>query len=217
MSDIFHEIDEDLRREQFRKIWAKYGNLILVVALLIVLGVGGWRAWQWQQSKVAAEAGASFEAAVALSEQNKPTEAEAAFTRLAAEGPAGYQVLARLRAAEEAAVRDRAAGIKAFEAIAADGSLRALDRDLAAIRAAYLVIDSDSYDDFLKRLQPLTGESRPFRHTARELLALAAWRAKNEAAARQWIDTIMSDAGTPAGLRTRTNVLRALLPPAAKG
>ncbi len=69
----------------------------------------------------------------------------------------------------------------------------------------------------LKRLEPLAAPNRVFRHTARELLALSAFQAKNENAARQWIDTILSDATTPAGVRTRTDVLRALLPPAVKG
>ncbi len=98
MSDIFSEVDEDLRREQFRKIWERYGNLILAVAVLIVVGVGGWRGWQWYEGKLAGEAGARFEAAVTLGEQKKFTEAEAAFNQIAAEGPKGYKLLARLRA-----------------------------------------------------------------------------------------------------------------------
>lgn len=217
MSDIFSEVDEDLRREQFRRIWAKYGNLILAVAVIVVVGVGGWRAYQYWQGQIAAKAGAEFEAAVVLSDTAKHAEAEAAYAKIAADGPAGYKLLARLRAAEAKAAIDRTEGAKAFDAIAADGSLKQLDRDLAAIRAAYIVVDSSDFDAMLTRLKPLADESRPFRHSARELLAFSAWRAKNEAAARQWIDTILSDAGSPAGLRTRINVLRALLPPAAKG
>jgi hypothetical protein len=217
VSDIFSEVDEDLRREQFRKIWERYGNLILAVAVLIVVGVGGWRGWQWYEGKLAGEAGARFEAAVTLGEQKKFTEAEAAFNQIAAEGPKGYKLLARLRAADAAAARDRSESAKAFEAIAADNSLEQADRDLAAIRAAYIVADKATYDDMLKRLEPLAAPNRVFRHTARELLALSAFQAKNENAARQWIDTILSDATTPAGVRTRTDVLRALLPPAVKG
>jgi len=216
VSDIFNEVDEDLRRENLRKIWDKYGNWIFAAALVIVIGVGGWRGWQYWQGQLARTAGAEFEAAVTLSEAGKAAEAEVAFEKIAKDGPAGYRVLARLRAAETLASHDKESGVKAFDAIAADGALKPLDRDLAAIRAAYLLIDSLNYDALLARLQPLSAESRPFRHTARELLAFSAWRAKNETAARQWIDTILSDPSAPAGLRSRINVLRALLPPAAK-
>ena len=87
MSELFNEVDEDLRREQLKKIWEKYSLLIILVAVLIVGGVGGWRTYSYFEAKTAAEAGAAFDKASELSEQNKPAEAEAAFLKLAAEAP----------------------------------------------------------------------------------------------------------------------------------
>ena len=84
MSELFDEIDEDLRREQLKKIWDRYSTLIVAVAVLIIAGVGGWRGYEYFQAKKAAEAGSAFEAAVALADQNKYADAEAAFTKLAA-------------------------------------------------------------------------------------------------------------------------------------
>ena len=55
-----------------------------------------------------------------------------------------------------------------------------------------------------------------FRHTARELLALSAWRANDAAATRQWLDMIANDGETPPSLRSRAEALQALLPPVAK-
>ena len=55
-----------------------------------------------------------------------------------------------------------------------------------------------------------------FRHTARELLALSAWRANDAAATRQWLDLIANDGETPPSLRSRAEALQALLPPVAK-
>lgn len=217
MPDIVDEINEDLRREQARKVWEKYGSWIIALALVIVLGVGGWRAYDYWRARQAAQMGARFETAVALADEGKHAEAEAAFAGIVRDAPGGYDILARLRVAEEKAALDRAEGVKAFDAIAADTTLSRLHRDLAATRAALLLVDTAPYDEMVERMRPLTEEGRPFRHTARELLAFSAWRVKNETAARQWIDTILSDAGSPAGLRTRINVLRALLPPVANG
>src|SRR4051812_50204123 len=73
--------------------------------VLIVAAVGGWRAYQYVEAKKAAEAGAAFEKAAELSEQDKHAEAEAAFTELAAKPPSRYRTLARLRAAAEAGAR----------------------------------------------------------------------------------------------------------------
>ena len=38
MSDIFREVDEDLRRDQAVDLWKKYGSIFLSIAVLIVAG-----------------------------------------------------------------------------------------------------------------------------------------------------------------------------------
>ena len=68
----------------------------------------------------------------------------------------------------------------------------------------------------VQRLEPLAAPAATFRHTARELLALSAWRANDAAAARKWLDVIASDGETPPSLRSRAEALQALLPPVAK-
>ena len=110
MSELFDEVDEEVRRDQLKKLWDQYSIYIIAAALLIIAAVGGWRGYQYLEAKKAAEAGAAFDKAVELSEQNKHAEAEAAFTDLAAKAPSGYRMLARLRAAAEAANRDPQAG-----------------------------------------------------------------------------------------------------------
>ncbi|HEX7792133.1 MAG TPA: tetratricopeptide repeat protein [Afipia sp.] len=216
MSDVFNEIDEDLRREQLKKLWEKYSVFIVAGAILIIAAVGGWRGYQYFQAKQAAEAGSAFEAAVALSEQGKRAEAEAAFTKIASDGAKGYRVLARLRAAAEAATRDPQAAAKLYDGIAADSSVSASEQDLARVRSAGLLMETEPYEAIRQRLEPATGEGRTYRHTARELLALSAWRANDAVAARRWLDMIGNDASTPASMRGRAEALQALLPPAAK-
>jgi hypothetical protein len=216
VSELFDEVDEDVRRDQLKKVWEQYSIFIIAGAFLIVAAVGGWRGYQYLEAKKAAEAGAAFEKAVELSEQNKHAEAEAAFSELAAKAPAGYRMLARLRAAAEIASRDPQAAAKKYDDIAADTSVGAPERDLAKVRAAGLLVDSASYPSMLARLETATAPDATFRHTARELLALSAWRANDTAAARQWLDMIANDGETPSGLRSRAEALAALLPPVAK-
>ena len=216
MSEIFDEIDEDVRRDQLKKIWDQYSIYIVGGAFLIIAAVGGWRGYQYLEAKKAAEAGAAFDKASELSEQNKHTEAEAAFADLAAKAPSGYRTLARLRVAAEAASRDPQAAAKLYDDIAADRSVGAPEQDLARIRAAGLLLETSTYPDMLQRLEPATVPGATFRHTARELLALSAWRANDTTAARQWLDVIANDGETPASLRSRAEALQALLPPVAK-
>ena len=216
MSELFDEVDEDMRRDQLKKLWERYSIYIVALALLIIAGVGGWRGYQYFEAKKAAEAGAAFDKAVELSEANKHAEAETAFAELAAKAPWGYRILARLRTAAEVANRDKAAAAKMFDDIAADGSVGGPERDLARIRAAQLLLETTTYPNMRQRLEPATAAGATFRHSARELLALSAWRANDTAAARQWLDLIANDGETPASLRSRAEALQALLPPVAK-
>jgi hypothetical protein len=216
VSELFNEVDEDLRREQLRKIWEKYSLLIIAVAILIVVGVGGWRGYTYLEARKAGEAGAAFDRAAELAEQNKHAEAEAAFTKLAAEAPAGYRTLARLRAAAEAVSRDPQAAVKLYDEISADRTVPAPEQDLARIRAGSLLLETTPYEAMQTRLEPATTNTSTYRHSARELLALSAWKANNAVATRQWLDMMSNDAETPASLRTRAEALQALLPPATK-
>jgi hypothetical protein len=216
VSELFDEVDEDVRRDQLKKLWERYSIYIVAGALLIIAAVAGWRGYQYLEAQKAAEAGAAFDKASELSEQNKHAEAEAAFAKLAASAPSGYRTLARLRAAAEVASRDPQEAVKMYDDISADRGVDAIDRDLARIRSAGLLEDTASYPDMLRRLEPATAAGATFRHSARELLAFSAWRANDTAAARQWLDMIANDGETPQGLRSRAEALQALLPPVAK-
>jgi hypothetical protein len=216
VSELFDEVDEEVRREQLKKLWDRYSLYIVALALLVIACVGGWRGYQYLEAKKAAEAGDSFNKAVELSEQNKHAEAEAAFNDLAAKAPSGYRMLARMRAAAEVATHDPQAAAKMYDDIAADRSVGAEQRELAKIRAAGLLLEKATYPDMLARLEASAAPGATFRHTARELLALSAWRANDSTAARKWLDLIAGDGETPPSMRSRAEALQGLLPPVAK-
>ncbi len=215
MADIFHEVDEEVRREQLKKLWDRYSIYLVALAVLIVAAIGAWRGYEYWVAKRAAAAGAAFEAAGVLSEQGKYTEAEAAFAKVAADAPQGYRVLARIRAASALAQVKPADAIKAYDELSADASIGTTWQDLAAIRAGLLLVDTASLADMRRRLDPLAEPTRSFRHTARELLALSAWRSHDIPAARRYLDMIATDAESPIGTRARADVLSGLI--AAEG
>jgi hypothetical protein len=210
MSDIFQEVDEEVRRERLMQLWKRYGNFVVAAAVLIVLGVAGWRGYQWWEAKKAAEAGAAFNSAVVLADTGKPEEAEAAFARLASQGPAAYRLLARVREAGILAQRDPKAAVAAYDGIAKDAAAGRSFQDLAAVRAAALLVDTAPLTEITQRLEPLSKPDDPFRHSARELLALAAFKAGDKAAAKKWFDMIEGDAETPQALRGRIDMLMTL-------
>jgi hypothetical protein len=216
VADIFQEVDEEVRRERLKKLWERYGSYAIAGAVALVLAVAAWRGYEWWVAKQAAQFGDAFMAATKLSEDGKYAEAESAFARVAAEGTSNYRVLARLSQAGDLAATDRKAAVAAYDAIAADHSVAQPLRDLATIRSALLLVDTAPLSELSARLEPLTGPDGTFRHTARELLALAAWRNGDMSGARRWVDMIVADPETPESVRSRIGLLRALLPASAR-
>jgi len=216
VSDIFNEIDEEVRREKLQKLWDRYQSYIVGGAVLLLLLVAGWRLYQWWELKRAVEASAAFNAAMTLGTEGKHADAEAAFAKIAGNSTKGYRELARLQAAAEIAQRDPKAAVEAFDAIAADQRMPQPMRDLAAVRAGSLLVDSESYEKVRQRLEPAAAPDRAYRNSARELLALSAWRAGDAASARKWAAAIMSDPEATQGMRERVEMLLALTAADAK-
>lgn len=217
MSDIFHEVDEEVRREQLKQLWAKYGHFVIAACVLIVLAVGAWRGYQWWEAKKAVEASAKFDAASQLAEQGKFPEAERAFADLAREGTASYRTLARLREAAMLAERDPKAAVDSFDSIARDSSVGQPLQDLATIRAGMILVDTAPFSEMTQRLEPAAGVGAPFRNSARELLALSALRANDAAAVKRWTDLIINDVEARPDMKARAEMLATLATESGKG
>jgi hypothetical protein len=211
MTDIFREIEDDLRRDKYAKLFSRFGPALIILAVIFVIAVAGWRYWTYQQSQSAQAAGGRFEQALDLARDGKESEAEAILKDLAATAPVGYRDLARFRLAGEVGKRDAAAGAEAYDALANDTSLASSLRDLATLRAAILRIDTANRQDLEQKLTPLAAPGKPWRHTAREMLGLAALKANDYEAAGRWFDEIASDTEVPSGLRQRVDLYLALV------
>jgi hypothetical protein len=207
MTDIFDEVQEDIRRERMKKIWERWGVYIVAVAVLIVLAVAGWRGWQWYSQREAAAAGARFEAALTLARNDKSAEALKDLDAIAASAPGGYGLLARFRAAAETARKDPKAAVAAFDAIAGQGGVSVQVKDLAKLRAAMILLAQKDRAGVVAHAQALAAPGNPWRDSAREILALAAWQAGDLATTQKLAQEMVVDAQTPAGVRQRASIL----------
>ena len=46
MTDIFSEVEEDVRKERWEQLWKRYGVYVIGVATAVIVGVVGWQAWE---------------------------------------------------------------------------------------------------------------------------------------------------------------------------
>jgi len=211
MSDIFREVDEDLRREQVKKLWDRVGPYVIGAAILIVVATAGYRGWEYWRDRQAQATGDRFIAALQLSSEGKHDESIAALEAIVADGSGGYPVLARFRiAAEKAEAGDKAGAVAEFDSIAAENAPAEV-KTLARLRAALLVVDTASLSDLDARISDLAATGNIWRHAAREILGLAAWRTGDFAAAKKYFDDISVDQETPQDLRERAQLMLALI------
>ncbi|PVB63376.1 tetratricopeptide repeat protein [Labrenzia sp. 011] len=207
MSDIFREVDEDIRQEKYRRLWDRFGLWIIGVAVLIVVGTGGYRGWLYWQETQSQTSGDMFFEAVQLSEAGKYDEAATLYDQLDS-ATGGYPALARFRKATDLANAGQTEeALAEFDALAAESGLMEGMKDVAALRAGYLVVDMEDYTSVADRVEGLTGDTGPFRAAARELLALSAWKNGDIETARQWIAAIEEDPETPVDLNRRVALL----------
>ncbi|OYZ75048.1 MAG: hypothetical protein B7Y12_13765 [Rhizobiales bacterium 24-66-13] len=216
MTDIFHEIEEDLRRDRLRRVWDRFGIYFIILVVAIIAATGAYSAYRYYSLQKAQAAGARFEAASTLAEDGKAAEAQAAFEALAKDGPSGYRTLARFRAAGEIGAKDKPAGVAAFMALANDGTLPPVLRDLASVRASLLQVDTAPLAEIKAQLQPLADGTGGLRHSARELLALAQFKAGNLADANKTAQQAIDDPEVPLGVRNRMELIRTLTAAAAQ-
>ena len=194
MSDIFHEVDEEVRRDKAAEFWKKYQNLILVGAALIVLAAAGFRYWQYERERAQQAAGDQFQQALAALEGGKLDEAKAGFDKIAAEGPSGYRALAQMAAAGARAQSDPPGAAAAFDAVAGDAAIDPLLRDAARLRAALIRADIPGEEQKGEaELTALSAAEGPFRRLAAlDLAALALARKDYDDAAKE-LDLVLGD------------------------
>jgi len=194
MTDIFQEVDEEVRRDKAAEFWKKHQNLIIGAAALIVLAAGAFRYWQYETEKAEQAAGDQFQVAIAAYESGKANEAHGGLAKVAASAPGGYRILAQMTEAGAKASTDAPAAVAAFDAIAGDASVDPLFRDAARLRAALLRIDQPNEEQAgAAALTSLAGAEGPYRRSARLTLgALALSRGEYDDAAKQ-LDLVLGD------------------------
>ena len=212
MSDVFQEVDEELRRDKAAALWKRYGNYVAAAAIAIVVGTGAYVVWRDYTQKQAARQGAEFFAATALAASGERDKALPAFDALARNASSGYAVLARMREAALKAESGDRPGAAAIYRSVADNSGGAKElRDAARLLAGLQTIESLDPAELDRQLAALRADANPWRHTALEMAAVAAARAGDAAKARELFARIADDPGAPTAARGRAAEMIAAL------
>lgn len=211
VSDIFKEIEDELRRDNLAKLWQRYGYYVVGFLAAVVVATGVVVGWRQYAARLRADEGERYQVALDLMKGDKLQEAKAAFAALA-QGSSERAVLARFEGAALLARSGDPAGAAArYAAIAADASIDQAFRDLATILSAQYGLASGDPHAIVRRLRSLVDSAGAWRPSALELTALAQLKAGDKTAARANFQRLADDGGAPRGMRTRATEMVAAL------
>jgi len=209
VADIFHEIDEELKRDKALELWRRHGKYIVaffVAAVLVTVGTVFWQ--EHRETQRQAEARSFALAMDQVAQKNLPAST-ALLADLARQG-GGYRVPALLQqAALKLKAGDRAGAAAIYDQLAADSDAGKPFRDLASLLSALVGFDQADPAALDRKLEPLAAEGSAFRPSALELRGLIAIRRGDFKAAKTYFQAIADDSTAPGGLRQRATQILA--------
>lgn len=208
---LIREVDEEVRQDEYKKLADRHGSKVIAVIAAIVLAVAGYEGWKYYQKSQAEVASVVYLDAVRKADDGKYDDALAS---LAAIKHPGFEQLGKLReAAVIAAMGDADKAIAAYDAIIGNKSTDPVLADLARIRQGYLLVDKSSPDELLTRLGTFDKDGNAWRHAAREIFGLSAYRVKDYTMADRYMNAIFADPEAPQALKQRAQVMVQLIAP----
>jgi len=210
LSDIFREVEEEVRRERFEQIWKQYGDYIIAGIALIVIAVAGFELWQRYEANQKLKASETFIAAQQLAIGGNFNQASAAFAVVAKDAPDGYAKMARLSQAGVLEVSgQRNEALMVFKSIAKDDD--GLIGDVARLRAGWILAVDGPRADMDSLLAPLTDPTSPWRFSAREIIAYADFHAGLNSKAQKEFQDVANDKDASQTLRRRCGAMATFL------
>jgi hypothetical protein len=212
VSDIFREIEEDIRRDNFAQLWVRYRVYVIALLAVLILGTAGFTGWREYQLRQRQTEGERFAAALDLVRDGKETEAADRFAALSSQAGGGHAVLATFElAALKARAGDTETAIALYNQISADTGTDQSYRDAATLLDARYALDKGDPQTVIDRLKPLTDAGSAFRASALEFTALAQLKSGDKTAARKTYQQLADDIAAPAGARQRATQMLAAL------
>ena len=211
MTDLFDEVEEQLRSDRYLAFFKRAFPWLLGIAaaaLIIALGLWGWDAWRTQATNKASEA---YAAGLDAYGQGNKDQAVKSWTQASQDGSAAYKALALMQLGGLKVQENKPAEAAALFDQAAQAAPDELIGDAARLKSAFAVLDTAPYSEVEARLTPLLKDGRPYRIQAREALAFAKLQKGDMAGARSDFTVISQSLDAPEGARERAKAAMDLI------
>jgi len=209
--DFINEVEEELRKDDYNRLLKKFGPAIGVVLTLIVAGAGYMEYRKYADKNKSRAVAAVYTAADTQLDTGQPDAAELAFADLGKNDHTGYAGLALMRAAAISLDEGDVDGAVKYFDEAAEKFALPRHKQLAQLKAAYLLVDQGAYTDVLARLPALAEKNAPYEFLAYELWGFAYAETGDIDKARDKFGFLTSVPGVPTPIKARAEQSMALL------
>lgn len=201
---FYREVDEELRRDQMKSYWERYGKLVIAFVVLVLAAIGGFIWWQNQKVVKAGERGEQLIAAFDDISARRKNAAIGKLDALAKSGSEGHRAAALMTKADLAIEGGDLKGATAiFKQIADDSSLAQPYRDVALVRMTALELDTLPPQAVVDRLKGLAVAGNPWFGSAGEMVALSYLKMNKPQQAGALFAAMAKDKKLPDTLRSR--------------
>lgn len=209
---FLREISEEIKEENYQKLWKKYGlYIVLFVALVLTITVSFESIKAWRRSgfeKISTQYANAF----ALENEAKYDESIEAFKKIAEENDGIYASLAAMQVAniyfEQQKVQE---GLEELSSVINNKKTDAKVRELAVIKLISYRLDSASAEEIKSYLEPIANSNSAFNVVADEFLALMYIREKNNEEALKIYEKLASMPNAPKDVVARAQDMISVL------
>ncbi|MCR5880280.1 tetratricopeptide repeat protein [Phenylobacterium sp. J367] len=154
MTDLFEEVEEQLRSDRYRTLARKVLPWVLAAlaaALIASLAWWGWTSWRDRESAKASE---QYAAALDAFAQGDSIRAATLWTDVSKSPSAAFKTLALMQLGGLQVAEDKTQGAVTYFDQAADAAPDNILGDAARLKSALALLDTAPYAELEKRLTP---------------------------------------------------------------
>ena len=208
MADIFDEVTEELRQDQFKEIWKKYKKLFILALFLIISILSGYKGYEYYKNQKILKNSNLFFNALSKIDDNKLIEAEKDFLQLKGNGKTGYYLLSIFALAKLNLEKGNHTLMeKYYKSIIDNKSFEKFYRDLALI---YLILNSKAIniDDKMRKLQPIITSPNKLQSFAAEIEILYLFESNKKKIAIKKLNDLINRSDIQNNQKNRLNIIK---------
>ena len=214
MSDIFQEVDKELREEKYKTIWNRYKYYIIAILVLFVSSVGFNSFWKQHSLDEVNDRSTRFFAAMELAQQDKSSAISLLqeFTSKEKDSSEYHSMIASFA---EAAIRrsegDFSGALAVYDEISIN-NISVFYKDYAKLSSAEMLIALNNTIDAKTLLEELSSNSSELKFIAKEYLGYIFINDGNISQAKAIFISLSEEASVSINMKNRSKEILSVFP-----